>query len=174
MKVRRRARILALQALFEVDTVHHNPDLVMRSRVEESPISEAGEHFGRSLVHGVLEHQDVLDTIIQRIAPEWPLQQMAPVDRNILRLAAYEIILGGSTPPKVVINEAVELAKAFGSDSSSRFVNGVLGTLLGHKHDLIATLPLLPTPAVTLETHDDAEEPEDEEISPPGGHPDAC
>jgi transcription antitermination protein NusB len=173
LKVRRRARILALQALFEVDTVHHNPDLVLRGRVEESPISEAGEHFSKSLLHGVLEHQDVLDTVIQRIAPEWPIQQMAPVDRNILRMAAYEIILGGSTPPKVVINEAVELAKAFGSDSSSRFVNGVLGTLLAHKHDLTATLPIPPIPAVISATHDDVEEP-DEEMPYPGGHPDAC
>ncbi len=150
MKVRRRARILALQALFEVDTAHHQPEASLRGRLEESPISPEGEKFCRELLYGVLQNQRVLDTLIQRFAPEWPIEQMAPVDRNILRLAAYEILFSQSTPPKVAISEAVELAKIFGSDSSSRFVNGVLGTLLAHKQELnMMTAPAPLTSAIT-------------------------
>ena len=150
MKVRRRARILALQALFEVDTAHHQPDASIRGRLEESPIPPEGEIFCRELLYGVLEHQLVLDAMIQRFAPEWPIAQMAPVDRNILRLAAYEIVFEKGVPPKVAINEAVELAKTFGGDSSPRFVNGVLGTLLARKQDLpIASMNSAPSPAAT-------------------------
>jgi N utilization substance protein B len=105
--------------------------------MEDSPLPESGAEFATALVHGVLENQQVIDTIIQRIAPEWPISQMSGIDRNILRLAACEILYSDDAPPKVVINEAVELAKAFGSDSSSRFVNGVLGTLLTNRNDLI-------------------------------------
>jgi transcription antitermination protein NusB len=136
LKIRRRARIVALQALFESDTTHHDPDACLRWRLEDSPLPEAGAEFAAALVHGVLEHQQVIDTIIQRIAPEWPVAQMGGIDRNILRLATFEILYSDDAPPKVVINEAVELAKAFGSDSSSRFVNGVLGTLLSNRSDL--------------------------------------
>ena len=88
----------------------------------------------------MLCRKSALDAIIQRIAPEWPIEQIAPVDCNILRLAAYEILFDEEIPPKVAINEAVELAKAFGSESSSRFVNGVLGTLLANKEHLLASV----------------------------------
>ena len=104
--------------------------------MEDSPLPEAGSSFAAALVHGVLEHLQAIDAIIQRIAPEWPVAQMSGIDRNILRHAAYEILYSDDAPPKVVINEAVELAKTFGSDSSSRFVNGVLGTLLTNRDDL--------------------------------------
>ena len=127
MKVRRRARIAALQALFEVDTAHHPPELALSQRLEESPLPEAGADFSRTLLQGALQHQSALDGVIQRIASEWPLAQMAPVDRNILRLAAYEMLFGDSTPPKVAINEAVELAKIYGTPESGKFVNGILG-----------------------------------------------
>ena len=130
MKVRRRARIAVLQALFEVDLVQHDPTDALKDRIAEQPLPPGGESFSWELLHAVLDHRDALDAIIQEIAPEWPIAQIAPVDRNILRLAACEILVGAETPPKVAINEAVELAKRFGSDSSSRFVNGVLGTLL--------------------------------------------
>lgn len=140
MKVRRRARITALQALFEVDTARHSPEFALNQRLEEEPLPEAGAEFSRALLRGTLAHQSALDKIIQRIAPEWPIEQMAPVDRNILRLAAYEILFEEDTPPKVAINEAVELAKIFGSDSSSRFVNGVLGTLLNQRAAILAAL----------------------------------
>jgi len=92
-----------------------------------------------------------LDAIIQGIATEWPTEQMAPINRNILRLAAYEIMLDQTAPPKVAINEAVELAKIFGGESSSRFVNGVLGTLLAQKADLASKLAAHVDPNATGE-----------------------
>lgn len=91
---------------------------------------ETGADFARELVEGVNAHQRQLDELIGRYAPEWPVDQIAIVDRNILRMAIYEILLCDDTPVKVAINEAVELAKEFGSDSSGRFVNGVLGSLV--------------------------------------------
>lgn len=140
MKTRRRARIAAFQALFEVDTVRHEPDAALGQRLVEAPLTEEGAAFCRELLYGVLSRRPDLDAAIHEIAPEWPLEQMAPVDRNILRLAAYEILYDDSTPAKVAINEAVELAKTFGSDSSGRFVNGVLGTVLAHKGRLAPAL----------------------------------
>lgn len=134
MKLRRRARIAALQTLFEVDSVHHDPEKVLSQRLQEKPLPEAGSDFAHSLVHGVVEHMASLDSIIQGIAPEWPLEQIAIIDRNILRIAIFEIAIDGKTPMKVAINEAVELAKLFGSDSSSRFVNGALGTFVSQRH----------------------------------------
>lgn len=139
MKARRRARITALQALFEVDIAHHDPAVSLRERLAEAPLPPEGVAFCEALLYGVLAYLPRLDAIIQRIAPEWPIDQMAPIDRNILRIAAYEILASRDTPPKVAINEAVELAKLFGSDSSSRFVNGVLGTLLADRANLAAS-----------------------------------
>ena len=123
----------ALQALFEIDSVHHPVGPVVQRRIDELELPEHGERFVREIVQGVLQHQAELDQMICTYAPEWPLDQMAIVDRNILRIALFEFLIDRGTPPKVAINEAVELAKAFGSDSSQRFVNGVLGTLLS-KH----------------------------------------
>lgn len=140
MKVRRRARTTALQALFEVDITHHDPGVALRERLEEVPLPPEGVEFCEALIGGVLGHLERLDAVIQRIAPEWPIDQMAPIDRNILRIAAFEILINQETPPKVAINEAVELAKMFGSDSSSRFVNGVLGTLLTERARLMVEL----------------------------------
>lgn len=130
MKTRRQARIVALQTLFEVDAVNHPVAAVLTERLEETPLPEDGEVFARQLVTGVLEHRPALDELISDIASDWPLEQMAIIDRNILRIAMFEITVDGQTPVKVAINEAVELAKLFGSDSSRRFVNGVLGTLV--------------------------------------------
>lgn len=89
----------------------------------------AGAQFAEQLVTGVIEYQTLMDTLISRYAPEWPLDQMAVIDRNILRMAIFEFLISGETPIKVAINEAVELAKTYGSDSAPRFINGVLGTL---------------------------------------------
>ena len=136
VKTRRQARVLALQALFEVDSVNHSVELVAAQRLEEKPLPAEGEAFLWQLVKGVLEHCQDLDRIIENIATDWPLEQMAIVDRNILRIAIYEITVDRQTPVKVAINEAVELAKLFGSDSSRRFVNGVLGTLVSRR-DLV-------------------------------------
>ena len=132
MKTRRRARVLALQALFEIDSVNHAPDLVVAQRLKDRPLPTDGEAFFRLLTEGVLDHLPELDKAIEGIATDWPLEQMAIIDRNILRIAIYELIVHGQAPVKVVINEAVELAKLFGSDSSRRFVNGVLGTLVSN------------------------------------------
>ena len=129
MKVRRRARILALQALYEIDSTHHPVGTVLDQRLAEDPLPEEGEAFARELLTGVSQHQVELDELIQRYAPEWPVDQMAVIDRNVLRIAIYEFFISKLTPTKVAINEAVELAKLFGSDSAPRFVNGVLGAL---------------------------------------------
>jgi len=169
LKARRRARIVALQALFEVDAVHHHPDTVLRWRLKESPLPQAGEDFCRDLLYGVLRHQAALDAIIQRIAAEWPIEQIAAVDRNILRLSAYEIMLDQSAPPKVAINEAVEIAKIFGGESSSRFVNGVLGTLFAEKSDLAASLSRDAGSEVIGEAS--VARLSDEPVSQPGGQP---
>lgn len=130
MKDRHRARIVALQALYEIDITRHDPEVVLQQRLAYRPLPEAGRDFAHTLVQGILEHQTDLDALIQDNAPEWPLDQVAVVDRNILRMAIFEFVIEGSTPVKVAINEAVELAKLFGSDSSGRFVNGVLGTIV--------------------------------------------
>lgn len=129
MKLRRRARMVALQALYEVDSVNHDPAAVLEQRMIAHPLPPEGVAFAQSLLNGVLTYRSRLDKMIQTYAPEWPLEQMSLIDRNILRIAIYEFAINGETPVKVAINEAVELAKIFGSDSSRRFVNGVLGTL---------------------------------------------
>jgi len=133
VKVRRRARVLALQALYEIDSVGHAPDVVLEERLAETPLPENGAAFARHLVAGVLRYRAVLDRFIQEHAPEWPVEEMACIDRNIIRMALFEFAVDGSTPVKVAINEAVELAKMFGSDSTPRFVNGVLGSLVNRR-----------------------------------------
>ncbi len=119
-----------MQTLFEVDIAHHDPGTVLQQRLAHKPLPEAGRNFACNLVQGVLEHQAELDAIIQENAPEWPLDQVAIIDRNVLRMAVLEFAIKRNTPLKVAINEAVELAKLFGSESSGRFVNGVLGTIV--------------------------------------------
>jgi N utilization substance protein B len=127
---RRLARISALQALYELDTTGHAADGVIAYRLEEQPMTPDGEAFLRLLVSSVLKQRAALDARIQRHAPAWPVAQIAVIDRNILRIALIELAGLTGTPPKVAINEAVDLAKMFGSDSSSRFVNGVLGAVV--------------------------------------------
>ncbi len=128
MKARHRARRIALQALFEIDVTNHPPGLVLSARLdyEDPPLTGEIADFARVMVHGVVLYQEQLDSIIARHAPDWPVDQIAVIDRNILRMAIWEVGLVG-TPLKVAINEAVELAKEFGSDASPRFINGVLG-----------------------------------------------
>jgi N utilization substance protein B len=136
VQIRRRARVAALQALFEIDAVHHSVDEVLQRRLEGLNLPAEARQFVHLLVHGVLAHCEELDKMIIVHAPEWPIDQMAIIDRNILRIALFEFVVDQGTPPKVAINEAVELAKTFGSDSSQRFVNGVLGTLLSKQAPL--------------------------------------
>ncbi|MFQ3662192.1 MAG: transcription antitermination factor NusB [Chloroflexaceae bacterium] len=130
--LRHRVRIAALQILFEVDATDHPIDVVFERRLEDEDFAADGERFLRNLVFGVWEHRSYLDRIIEEAAPNWPITQMPGVDKAILRIALYELLVDDieRTPVKAVINEAVELAKQFGSDNSSRFVNGVLGTVV--------------------------------------------
>jgi len=117
-----------LQALFEVDCTGHDSTESLDRLLEGSSLPEETVTFAQELVLGVLENRGIIDEPIQRFAPAWPLQQIAMVDRNILRLGVYEILFK-VVPAKVAISEAVELAKTFGSDRSSKFVNGVLGSV---------------------------------------------
>lgn len=125
------AREAAVQVLYEVDTTSHLPGSVLEARQRALRLDAAALGFLRWLVAGVVSNRSDLDQLIQRYAPEWPLDQIAVIDRNILRLALFELVSpDADTPSKVTINEAVELAKRFGSDSSPRFINGVLATAL--------------------------------------------
>src|SRR4030042_1979991 len=129
MGARRKARVIALQALYEVDAVRHDVDRALAHLLAEGKLSEENTAFARGLVSGVLQNKKRIDQHIKSFAPAWPVEQLPVVDRNILRLAIFEILLDNSVPVKVAINEAVDLAKMFGSDNSSKFVNGVLGSV---------------------------------------------
>jgi len=146
MKTRRRARRVALETLYEYDIANHPPGEILQRRLEANYLENAGVEFASRLVIGAIEHQEEMDMLISRYAPEWPLDQMAVIDRNILRIAIYEFLVEGSTPVKVAINEAVELAKTYGSDSAPRFINGVLGTLADQTEQLRSELMLVPVP----------------------------
>jgi transcription antitermination protein NusB len=128
-------RIVALQSLYEYEFREEAHDdsvdiqEILKRNLERYETAIDDTTFVETLVQGVLEEQKDLDSKIQPIAPDWPIEQIARVDRNILRIGVYELLHQADVvPPKVAINEAVELAKAFGSDNSSKFVNGVLGT----------------------------------------------
>lgn len=136
MKSRTRARSVALQALYEIDMANHPPAEVLQERLEDAQLTDDLADFARQIVFGVLPLTPALDQIIARYAPEWPLDQIAAIDRNILRVSCWEFAVKGDTPVKVAINEAVELAKMFGSDSAPRFVNGVLGSLAEHQQEI--------------------------------------
>ena len=129
MKNRRRSRSVALKALYELDSTAHEPGTVMTQRLAEEKLPDDAAAFVRQLVTGVWQHRAELDLLIHRYAPEWPIDQMAVIDRNVLRIAIYEFDIARITPLKVAINEAIELAKAYGADSAPRFINGVLGAL---------------------------------------------
>jgi N utilization substance protein B len=126
---RHKARTIALQALYEVDSAARPAGTVVERLLAESKLSEENAVFVRELVTGTIRHQDAIDRDVQKYAPAWPLEQIAMIDRNILRLAIFEILFDNKVPVKVAVSEAVELAKTFGSESSSKFVNGVLGSV---------------------------------------------
>lgn len=121
--------MIALQTLYEYDTVQHALTEVLQRHTEERHLQPKVVEYAQELTAGVCDHLADIDAHIQSAAREWPLQQMARVDKNILRLAIYEILFNNTVPAKAAINEAVELAKLFGSNTSSRFINGVLGTI---------------------------------------------
>jgi N utilization substance protein B len=122
---RRDARILALQVLYEADTARHPAGEVLNRCLNENRYPDNVRSYASELIGGVVKHQDELDATIGRCAPEFPVQQLSAIDRNILRIALYEI--QADVPLKVAIDEAIVIAKEFGSDNSARFVNGVLG-----------------------------------------------
>lgn len=154
LRSRRRARSIALQALYEIDCAQHSvADALARlhnprgwldqkwheeeDQVDDQPVTDEQREFVYLLVNGILDHLDLLDALIQEHAPEWPVDQIAIIDRNVLRMAVYEF---GTqlTPIRVAINEAVELAKDFGSDAAPRFVNGVLGSVSQQEDAIVA------------------------------------
>ena len=126
---RRRARAIALQALYEVDSVGHDVEGTLNHLLANVELPEENAAFVREIVNGVIQNREEIDENIKNFAPAWPVEQIPVIDRNILRLAIFEILLDNKVPVKVAINEAVELAKTFGSDNSARFVNGVLGSV---------------------------------------------
>lgn len=131
---RRAARALALQALYEIDTTGHDPEEVVERRVAEDGLAPDAAGYASDIVSGVLRHVDAIDKLIQKAAPAWPFAQMAKIDRNTIRVALYEALFRPERVPfKVAVNEAVELAKMFGSDSSGRFVNGVVGRIVSQE-----------------------------------------
>ena len=127
---RRKARTVAMQILYEVDSVGHPWDVVSSRRLKDEDLPAEAASFARGLVEGALGNAAQIDGIISRLAPSWPMSQLPVVDRSLLRLAIYEMVVDRSSPPKVVINEMVELAKLYGGENSSKFVNGVLGSVL--------------------------------------------
>lgn len=126
---RRKARATALQTLYEIDSVKRDADAVVERLLAEVNLSEENKNFTRELVHGVMRNKTEIDESIRKFAPAWPLEQLAIIDRNILRLAIFEILFDNKVPIKVAVSEAIELAKSYGSDSSGKFVNGVLGSV---------------------------------------------
>ena len=137
---RRLARQMALQVLYEIDLVGHPVGWVLEQRfLANEKFSSRSMNYCSRLVRGVMRHREVLDMHIQAHAPDWPLDQVALVDRNLLRIALYEFTLG-DVPVKVAINEAVEVAKSFGGDSAPRFVNGVLGALVPKQKEITQAL----------------------------------
>ena len=109
---------------------------MFKARLEESPLSPELSEFARQIIFGILPMAEDLDTSIAKYAPEWPFDQIAAIDRNILRMACWEFAVSQDTPVKVAINEAVEIAKHYGSDSAPRFINGVLGSLVDHQNEI--------------------------------------
>jgi len=134
---RSQARRFALQALYEIDSAHHSIGEVL-AHIVPPPGEESRKvrSYIRDLVQGVLSHQEQIDVVLQTYAPEWPLNQVAVIDRNILRIALYELVIGRGIPVGVAIDEAVELAKLFGAEGTARFVNGVLGTIAANIEEL--------------------------------------
>jgi N utilization substance protein B len=127
--VRRKARTVALQALYEFDCAGHDPASSVARLIGERPLPDDAASFANELVNGVVDNREELDAQIRRFAPSFPVEQLSLVDRTVLRMAIYEIMIAGKVPVKVAINEAVELAKTFGNENSSKFINGVLGSV---------------------------------------------
>jgi len=128
-RTRRLGRVIAMQVLYEIDAVGNDPAISIDALVEEYEASEEVKVFAAGLVQGILRYRAEVDALITEAAPQWPLDQIAGVDKAVLRVAVYELRHGAGAPVKVVINEAIEIAKEYGGEGSGRFVNGVLGSI---------------------------------------------
>jgi transcription antitermination protein NusB len=136
MKSRTKARGIALQVLYEYDLTNHPVGDTLESRILDESLEDSLGQFASQIISGVIPIIPQLDKVISEHAPEWPMDQVAVIDRNILRIALWEFGVEKCTPLKVAINEAIELAKVYGSDSSPRFINGVLGSLVNHVSEI--------------------------------------
>jgi N utilization substance protein B len=150
------ARRLALQILYEVDSTEHPLGEVMATHLGRYALRNPTVDHTSRLVHGVMDNQERLDMILQTVAPDFPLDEVAVVDRNVLRLALYEAAMINELPVKIVLQEAVKLTEVFAADSAVRFVNGVLGGIFNNPERLKAML------AVEIPDEDDDSDDEDE------------
>ncbi len=135
---RRKARIAALQALYEISSTGHDPVATTERLIAETELKDVAAAFARELVQGVLGNRDKIDGHIRQFAPAWPIEQLPLIDLNILRIAIFELLIDKKLTFSIIINEAVELAKAYGGESSPRFVNGVLGSVVKQHPELQA------------------------------------
>ncbi|MBC9784899.1 transcription antitermination factor NusB [Heliobacterium chlorum] len=139
---RRLGRETALQTLFQVDVGRVEPDFALKYTCKEFGVDEQTAEFARRLVEGAMANREAIDEIVRRLAKEWNLERMANVDRNLLRIAIFEMLYQEDVPLNVAINEAIELAKHFSGEESAKFVNGILGQLArelresGHKKEV--------------------------------------
>lgn len=133
---RSQARRVALQALYEIDSTGHGVGAVLTNLLEHTSENRRAKGYMTNLVKGVNKHEDKLDAVLQQYAPEWPIGQVAVIDRNILRIALFEMGMEKRTPVGVAIDEAIELAKLFGAENTPRFINGVLGSIADNLEDV--------------------------------------
>lgn len=126
---RHKGRTVALQALFELDAVGHPAAAAVDASIENLRAKEDVREFALELVQGVADNRERIDQVIRDTAPAFPIDQIAAIDRNILRLAIYEILIDNKVPMRAAINEAIELAKEYGGENSPKFINGVLGSV---------------------------------------------
>jgi len=129
---RRQLREIAFQTIFQVDVGENNIETALMERIKETDMDEEDKAFCRNLVNGTLEKLDEIDKVIEKYALDWEVKRMLSVDRNVLRLAVYEMVFSTDTPAKAALNEAIEIAKVFGSEDSSKFINGILGQVIKH------------------------------------------
>lgn len=143
MKSRTKARSIALQVLYEVDISDHLPGKVLADRFHRLRMDDSLKKFISEIVSGVIGYKEELDEFIADFAPEWPLDQVAAIDLNLLRIALWEIAVYQKTPVKVAINEAVEIAKLYGSEGSPRFINGVLGGFIDNLKEIKLSMEIV-------------------------------
>jgi len=142
MKSRTKARSIALQVLYEADICGHSPGTILTAKFQRLKIDDSIKNFISDIVSGVIKNITLLDEFIKDFAPDWPLDQVAIIDRNLLRIALWEIAIFQKTPIKVVVNEAVELAKIYGSEGTPRFINGVLGGVIDNLQEIRLSLEI--------------------------------